>query len=856
MTLEAGTFLGHYRVLALLGRGGMADVYRAVDERLGREVALKALPPELARDPDRVRRFEQEVRAAAGLTHPGIVTVYEYGSGDGHHFYTMALMAGGDLRSRIRSNPGGLSVEEAREVVVALAVALGYAHGQGFVHRDVKPENVLFGWDGRPQLADFGIARAMSAGALLTEDGLMIGSPHYVSPEQARAQRVDGRSDLYSLGIVLHEMLTGRVPFDAVDSMAVLYAQVNEPPPPLPAALASWQPVLDRLLAKEPDARYGTANDLLAELAPGVSWSGAHSVAQPVSTEAVGVPAPEGGPPAPATGEGGTRFVMAAQTADGSKGVSTPVRGWSQVREDQSGDVRSGRGSSDWDWWTTARRWVAKDVERLRLAAVKAWLRLADSLAPERRQAAFVVAGVAAMVVAVVVGTLPWARNAGPSEREAGGSGGSEGGSLAESPATRLASPFGSGPGPQSGPPPVGTPSAVSVPVFAAFDPSPANSDSAAPAPAPASEPSSRALSSLTAASEPPFRPSAPELPPRGFVDFEIVPPDATVILEAENRRLSSGDSLVEGTHRLKIGRDGYLEIVRAVRVTADEVVPVRVELEPVAEPDRLVTTRRAAVVEVPRAVAEVPRRQPETLAERPTPAESDRPREPPGRGSTVLTDRLGSGGAGPAMVVVPAGAFRMGCLNDEGGCRNEELPARTVKVSSFALARHEVTRGDFSRFQAATGRDMGGGCRVYNGKDWTVERDRNWRDSGRDQVVCVTWEDAAAYAAWLSSETGERYRLPSEAEWEYVARRTGELGVENMVGSVWEWAADCWRPNYKGAPSDGSAVARRRCKDRVMRGGSWLNGPALQTPSYRLRILGEERFNNVGFRVARDVSW
>ena len=262
MTLQIGTRLGHYRILSLLGRGGMADVYRAEDERLGREVALKAVPPEFARDPERIERFQREVRAAAGLDHPGIVTVYEFGQGEGQHFYTMSLMRGGDLKDRIRAHPEGMSPDEARRVVAAVAQALDYAHRRGFVHRDVKPENILFDEEGRPQLTDFGIARAMESGTRMTATGMSIGSPHYMSPEQAQGLQVDGRSDLYSLGVVLYEMLTGRLPFEAGNTLAVAYAHVNNPVPELPVALGEWQPVLDRLLAKSPGDRYGSAGEL------------------------------------------------------------------------------------------------------------------------------------------------------------------------------------------------------------------------------------------------------------------------------------------------------------------------------------------------------------------------------------------------------------------------------------------------------------------------------------------------------------------------------------------------------------------------------------------------------------------
>ena len=245
----------------------MADVYTAEDESLGREVALKAVPPEFARDPERVERFRREVRAAARLSHPNIVTVYEFGRGDGLHFYTMALMPGGDLKALIRANPEGMAEDEARGVASAVARALNYAHRRGYVHRDVKPENILFGEEGTPQLTDFGIARAMGSGTRMTATGMSIGSPHYMSPEQARGLEVDGRSDLYSLGVVFYEMLTGRLPFDSADTFAVAYSHINDPVPELPRDLAGWQPVVERLLAKFPEDRYTTAGELAQVLA-------------------------------------------------------------------------------------------------------------------------------------------------------------------------------------------------------------------------------------------------------------------------------------------------------------------------------------------------------------------------------------------------------------------------------------------------------------------------------------------------------------------------------------------------------------------------------------------------------------
>ena len=318
MTLQIGSRLGHYRILSLLGRGGMADVYRAEDERLGRVVALKAVPPEFARDPERIERFEREVRAAARLSHPNIVTVFEFGHGEGQHFYTMELMPGGDLKARIRARPEGMPPGEARAVAVPIVRALDYAHRQGFVHRDVKPENILFDGEGTAQLTDFGIARAMAEGTRMTATGMSIGSPHYMSPEQARGLKVDGRSDLYSLGVVLYEMLSGRLPFDARDTLAVALAHLNDPAPDLAPTLAEWQPVLDRLLAKAPEDRYGSAAELV-EVLP------AQALPRPV--------APQGAPVAPGGSHEGLSSAVPLQ--------QTPTRvvpGRHEVRHTRQGE--------------------------------------------------------------------------------------------------------------------------------------------------------------------------------------------------------------------------------------------------------------------------------------------------------------------------------------------------------------------------------------------------------------------------------------------------------------------------------------------------------------------------------------
>ncbi|RMG57104.1 MAG: serine/threonine protein kinase, partial [Gammaproteobacteria bacterium] len=256
-----GQQIGKYLIHEKLGAGGMADVYRAEDVDLGRQVALKILPPEFARDEERVARFRKEVQAAAHLQHPNVVTLFEFGQADDLYFYSMELLPGGDLKTRMRL--ATVPPADALRITASIASALDFAHQQGVVHRDVKPENILFDAEGRAVLTDLGIARLAGSGTRMTGTGMSVGTPHYMSPEQARGHEVDGRSDIYSLGVVLYEMLTGRVPFDAQDSFAVAYKHITEAPEPLPSTVGKLQPLLDGMLAKNPDDRFASAGEVV-----------------------------------------------------------------------------------------------------------------------------------------------------------------------------------------------------------------------------------------------------------------------------------------------------------------------------------------------------------------------------------------------------------------------------------------------------------------------------------------------------------------------------------------------------------------------------------------------------------------
>ncbi len=262
-------YSGRYQVTHLIARGGMAMVYRAEDTLLSRAVALKILYPELSQDPLFVERFRREAQAAANLSHPNIVPVFDWGEDGGAYFIVMELVDGTSLAEMLR---GGATLTAARsaQIVAQVAAALGYAHRSGVVHRDVKPGNILITRDGQVKVTDFGIAQAVSSEDHLAEAGSVMGTATYFSPEQAEGAAVDGRSDVYSLGVVLYEMLVGRPPFVGDSPVDVSAQHVRSAVPPL-AQFSSTVPhdleaIVMEALAKAPENRYQSADEMRADL--------------------------------------------------------------------------------------------------------------------------------------------------------------------------------------------------------------------------------------------------------------------------------------------------------------------------------------------------------------------------------------------------------------------------------------------------------------------------------------------------------------------------------------------------------------------------------------------------------------
>src|ERR1022692_1229399 len=274
MALISGTKLGPYEIVGPLGAGGMGEVYRARDARLNREVAIKVLPGAFACDPEQLRRFQQEAQAVAALNHPNILAIHDFGEHEGSPYIVSEFLEGDTLRERMR--PGRLPMRKATEYGEQVARGLAAAHEKGIVHRDLKPENIFITRDGRVKILDFGLAKlalpegvpATDAETLVsqTEPGVVMGTVGYMSPEQVRGQAADHRSDLFSFGAILYEMLSGRRAFRGETSVETMSAILKEEPPEFTETNRTVPPALERIvrhcLEKNPEERFQSARDV------------------------------------------------------------------------------------------------------------------------------------------------------------------------------------------------------------------------------------------------------------------------------------------------------------------------------------------------------------------------------------------------------------------------------------------------------------------------------------------------------------------------------------------------------------------------------------------------------------------
>lgn len=885
-----------YYLKRTIGTGGMATVYLAVQESLEREVALKVMTPILAADETFAARFRREARTIGKLSHPNIVQIYDVGTtDDNHNYFSMQYLSGGTLKDRLSRS---MDEMEVLRIFTGVLKALGFAHELGFVHRDVKPENILFDAADTPILTDFGIARALRSSTRITQTGMSVGTSRYMSPEQARGGTVDARSDLYSMGVVLYEALTGSPPFESEDTFAVAYAHVNEPVPALSGAARDWQPVVHRAMAKDPRERFATADAFIAAL----------EVMARGRSRAAGV-------------TGLTRIF----TRNGQNKPS-----WWQFWRRGSKEARTQQ--------TRTPLAIPSPFSRRLLARIRPWL-------PSfmRRPVWRVVQVIDESVTAV---SRRFRRQG---HRRSGNPGVYLGGGLvlialagfvwfvAGRPMT------GTGPADSNAEDRAGT---ALVETGNPAPPEPLEADTAgngAQENADAGESATNGNGNgeiadevgATAAESPPD-PVVPEPREDQGRTVEDQVSQAFEALAANRLTTPAGSNALELFERVlnqdpdnARAREGLQRIIRRYLVLSqgaiadgepdraaiylmragqvaeshdvgseleDELAAVRQETY-ASLMERGEATRAGGDPETAREMWSLAGRLQPDSGEAAAALEGLEADEAADLAGDRFRDGLATGASGPEMVRIPAGEFELG--NDSFG------RAKVQIGSDFAMSRHEVTVADFRAFVETSGYEGADhGCEVYENK-WEYYDQFNWQAPGFPQqdshpVVCVSWNDAQAYVAWLSVQTGEGYRLPTEAEWEYALATGTELdeevcsignigdfwlksrfpreeafdcadgsyftatagswppndyGLFDMVGNVREWTLDCWNRSHRGRPGGQAAWLSGNCGQRVIKGSSWLTGKPGISPAHRLGEAVDAAYNAVGFRVVRELK-
>ncbi len=857
-----------YEIDKKIGSGGMADVYLGHQISVDRPVAIKIMSSALAVDETFAKRFVKEANVGS-LSHQNIITVYDAGKIEDNHYIIMEYIDGGDLATLIAKN--SLTFEQKITIVKQIAVALGYSYSKGFIHRDVKPENILFREDGTPVLADFGIAKALSAATNLTSVGTAIGSPFYMSPEQTRGQEVDHRSDLYSLGVVFYELLCGYKPFESGDTYAIGIKHISEAIPPLPQPLAQYQPLLDTMLAKDPSQRYQSSEQFVnaIEMAMGI---GGATVIQPVVISAEPLKRKDSGNNTGKRIKKGTKKNTIKGKKKGKKkdnkivlllmvvaalfSIAGGVTFYFKGKEIQ---IISSAGQQQ-DSQSKKTSELTLQIEKKLFLAEQLALHVSNDLG-KREELIKIFREVLVLDETNQAATLGLEMAAALYMDEAQDNFNNKNTEVAKELLEKSLDLIETREGLEL---------QKSITKYEA----------------------QLQISHSQATKYEIKQEQAVQLNSKEQVFKQLTSkPPVTSTIESEkqiqaSQRAVKINSLLQKAN-LRLGQNKliqptndnayyyYQQVLKADTRNQNAksgleniTVALELDLHKALKGKRFtyIEERSKQLLDYPEFVeiATSYTQKIRELRERSVPLNQNE-----------TQDKLIGGGKGPVMVKVSAGSFLMGDIQGTD-TEGDEKPVHQVDIKqSFAIGKYEVTFVQYDIFAKTTGR--------------TLPADNGYGRGDRP-VINVSWNDAKAYTYWLSKQTGKVYRLPTEAEWEYAARgdtqtdyywgnsvgrknancygcsggfdnkgtaevgryQANGIGIFDMHGNVWEWVQDCWHDRYDGAPQDGAAWEENGCDARVLRGGSWKNYPLFIRASNRDWYEPNRSSNQFGFRVVR----
>lgn len=769
-----------YQILKKINQGGMSTVYLATQRSMGRQVALKVMSPVLNADPIFSERFQREANIVGQLSHPSIVAIHDIGRYRSLNYIAMDYLPGGSVADALTR--GAIEPLEALHITRQIAMALDHASNKGYVHRDLKPENILFREDGSAVLTDFGVARTVARTTRMTNTGMVVGTPHYMSPEQARGAAVDGRADLYSLGVVLYEMLTSAVPYQAEEAVAIAIKHLTDPIPRLPARHSLYQGLIDRFLAKDPDQRYQRGLDVV------------DAIDQLLA-------ALDGKSPSNATKLNNT-----------SVRVSSLLRALVMTLYGTLCD----RVSASWARWRDKP--LHQQNPRAEQQTIMRFQQVLQQSAPAKRRSwrLAAVAGIAAVVTLFIWGKNPqWSATTKPEA----------------SAETTAHTPTNGEFPPQQASIDTVENASRSHPILREAPTAPATVPPPAVTPASSTEDVAQGAKTPMAKESPvqePQVPAADEAPPTFALLVSVKPDDARIRIMNIVPRYVPGIALEPGRYDIEVSKAGYSTVRRWIEISSADI-NLAVELERKYFPGK------------------------------------------------NFQSPLKSGGSGPEMVVISPGSFTMGSNQ-----RPFTSPEHKIVINRpYAIGAHEITFNDYDRFAKATGR--------------ALPSDENW-GRGTRPVVNISWQDAQRYANWLSEESGHKYRLASEAEWEYAARagtsapfwwgtgsakgkancrrgcasefntffsastapvgnyKANEFGLYDTAGNVGEWVQDCFLGDFTNHRGDARPVQLKNCDLRVVRGGSMHEPLRNISSDYRTGLSEQASSKEVGFRLVMEL--